>query len=67
MLAPLEPVGFPVTRTMLPLEDLDNAIQRGDFLGVLYVLVLGVTVLPWLLGCGITRVTRILRARRGRA
>ncbi|MEV6399056.1 hypothetical protein AB0M39_30460 [Streptomyces sp. NPDC051907] len=66
VLAPLEPVGFPVTQTMLPLDDLDDPVQRDDFLGVFYVLVLGTTVLPWLLGYGITRVRRTLRARRGR-
>ncbi|MFD9221747.1 hypothetical protein ACFWDI_17470 [Streptomyces sp. NPDC060064] len=66
VLVPLEPVGFPVTHTMLPLDALDDPIQRDDFLGVLYVLVLGTTALPWLLGYGITRVTRTLRARRGR-
>ncbi|MFD9727068.1 hypothetical protein [Streptomyces sp. NPDC059072] len=35
-----------------------------DFLGFLWVYIGAITVLPWLLGDGITRPARALRARR---
>ncbi|WP_240496411.1 hypothetical protein [Streptomyces torulosus] len=47
--------------------DWSNPVWRADFLGTFYVLVLGDTVVPWLLGYGITRGVRALRARRSRA
>lgn len=62
VLLPLEPAGFPV---ILQLRDPtpSDPIWRDDFLGTIYVCVLGVTVLPWLLGYGITRGTRARRSK----
>ncbi|MFF3427836.1 hypothetical protein [Streptomyces sp. NPDC002602] len=37
-----------------------------DFLGYLLVYIGGITVLPWLLGYGVTRLLRFVRARRVR-
>ncbi|MER6388146.1 hypothetical protein ABT236_06680 [Streptomyces sp. NPDC001523] len=37
-----------------------------DFLGYLLVYIGGITVLPWLLGYGVTRLLRFARARRAR-
>ncbi|WP_416983888.1 hypothetical protein [Streptomyces sp. T028] len=64
VLLPLEPVGVPLIALLLREPDLSDPVWRDDFLGTFYVLVLGDTVLPWVLGYGITRVTRALRARR---
>ncbi|WP_369033931.1 hypothetical protein [Streptomyces adonidis] len=67
VLLPLEPAGLPPLLFLLREPHPDDPVWRGDFLGTIGVCVLGVTVLPWLLGYGITRVTRALRARRSRA
>lgn len=58
---------FPLSRWDRPVR-VDGAVEPPahlyDFLWYLTVYVGGVTVLPWLLGYGITRLTRFLRARR---
>ncbi|MFB7368633.1 hypothetical protein ACFC0D_02105 [Streptomyces sp. NPDC056222] len=58
---------FPLSRWDRPVR-VDGAVeppeQLYEFLGYLAVYVGGITVLPWLLGYGITRLLRFVRARR---
>lgn len=58
---------FPLSRWKRPVR-VDGAVEAPehlyDFLGYLAVYVGGVTVLPWLLGYGSTRLLRFVRARR---
>ncbi|WP_369143043.1 hypothetical protein [Streptomyces sp. R44] len=62
VLLPLLPVGVSATALVLPW---DQPTRTEDLVGYLLVYVLGITVLPWVLGYGITRVVRAVRARRG--
>ncbi|MER5203180.1 hypothetical protein [Streptomyces sp. NPDC002825] len=55
------PVGVSATALVLPWE---QPTRTEDLVGYLLVYVLGITVLPWALGYGITRVVRAVRARR---
>ncbi|WP_407836602.1 hypothetical protein ACE1OC_09280 [Streptomyces sp. DSM 116496] len=75
VLVPLVPVltsasvmTFPLSRWDRP-RRVDGALeapeQLYDFLGYLAVYVGGITLLPWLLGYGITRLLRFVRSRRG--
>ncbi|MBX9422556.1 hypothetical protein [Streptomyces lateritius] len=66
VLLPLVPVVVSAIVIVMPLESWDRPGHRDDVLGYLVVYVLGITVLPWLLGYGITRAVRAVRARRGR-
>ena len=58
---------FPLSRWDRPVR-VDGAVEPpehlDDFLGYLAVYVGGITVLPWLLGYGITRLVRFVRAHR---
>lgn len=58
---------FPLSRWERPVR-VDGGVeppeQLYDFLGYLAVYVGGITVLPWLLGYGIARPRRFIRARR---
>lgn len=76
VLVPLTPVVissavmvFPLSRWDRP-RRVDGTLgppeQLHDFLGYLAVYVGGITVLPWLLGYGIGRLTRLVRAHRAR-
>ncbi|MFJ7065940.1 hypothetical protein [Streptomyces sp. NPDC101115] len=76
VLVPLYPVvssaiamTFPLSRWERPVR-VDGAVDLPphltDFLGYVAVYVGGITVLPWLLGYGITRLVRCVRARRRR-
>ncbi|MEU6236801.1 hypothetical protein [Kitasatospora sp. NPDC047058] len=67
VLLPALPVGVLAVDTVLPTDTWDEPTWWDHFLAFLAVYVGGITVLPWLLGYGITRVTRTLRARRNRA
>ncbi|MFF3771094.1 hypothetical protein [Streptomyces sp. NPDC002232] len=62
VLLPLVPVGVSATAMLLPRG---QSPRTDDLVGYLLVYVLGITVLPWLLGYGATRVVRAVRARRG--
>ncbi|MEV7521999.1 hypothetical protein [Streptomyces sp. NPDC091371] len=66
-LLPALPVGVLGTAMVLPLESVGRERWLEDFLGFLAVYVGGITLLPWLLGYGITRLIRAVRARRRRA
>ncbi|MFF5921131.1 hypothetical protein ACFY8C_22710 [Streptomyces flavochromogenes] len=66
VLLPLVPVAVSATVIILPMDSWDEPTHGEDVLGYVLVYVLGVTVLPWVLGYGITRVVRVVRARRGR-
>ncbi|MEV7374876.1 hypothetical protein AB0O51_28830 [Streptomyces sp. NPDC090301] len=66
VLLPLVPVAVSAVAIILPVDSWDDPRHGEDVLGYLLVYVLGITVLPWLLGYGITRVVRAVRARRGR-
>ncbi|MER5714177.1 hypothetical protein [Streptomyces sp. NPDC002132] len=61
------PMIFPLSRWERPVRvdgTLGPPAHLYDFLGYLAVYVGGITVLPWLLGYGGTRLLRFLRARR---
>ncbi|CAM5235451.1 hypothetical protein [Streptomyces tanashiensis] len=62
VLLPLVPVGVSATAVLQPWSE---PTRTDDLVGYLLVYVLGITVLPWVLGYGITRVVRAVRARRG--
>ncbi|MGA5196371.1 hypothetical protein [Streptomyces exfoliatus] len=64
VLLPLVPVVVSAGVVVLPLDDWSLAEEADDILGYLLVYVLGITVLPWLLGYGTTRAVRAVRARR---
>jgi hypothetical protein len=64
VLVPLEPVTAPCIAIVLPDW---NSATADDLLGYFYIFVLGITLAPWLLGYGTTRVTRAVRARRRHA
>ncbi|MBP2585153.1 hypothetical protein J3A78_005631 [Streptomyces sp. PvR006] len=66
VLLPLVPVAVSAVAIILPVDSWDDPRHGEDVLGYLLVYVLGITVLPWLLGYGTTRVVRAVRARRGR-
>ncbi|APE24288.1 MULTISPECIES: hypothetical protein [Streptomyces] len=66
VLSPLVPVGVSATAVLLPTDTWDETGHWDDVLGYFLVYVLGITVLPWLLGYGITRVVKGARARRER-
>ncbi|GGW10173.1 hypothetical protein GCM10010230_60900 [Streptomyces narbonensis] len=63
VLVPLLPVTVSAIAMVLPL---DQPKRTDDLVGYVLVYVLGITVLPWLLGWGITRVVRAVRAVRAR-
>ncbi|NUV60119.1 hypothetical protein [Streptomyces sp. CAI-85] len=74
VLVPLGPVAtsavvmvFPLSRWERP-RQVDGSLGTPqhvyDFLGYLGVYVGAITLLPWLLGFGVTRVVRFLRSRR---
>ncbi|WP_225802389.1 hypothetical protein [Streptomyces sp. NK15101] len=63
VLLPLEPVGASAAVIVLPWS---QPTRTDDLVGYLLVYVAGITVLPWVLGYGTTRVVRAVRARRGR-
>lgn len=63
MLVPLLPVTVGAIVVVMPLSQ-ENKID--DLIGFVLVYVLGITVLPWLLGWGITRVVRAVRVVRAR-
>ncbi|MFJ8113499.1 hypothetical protein [Streptomyces sp. NPDC096132] len=58
---PFEPVAALGVAAVLSRET-----GEGSLLGYLYVFVMGLTLLPWLLGYGITRVTRAVRTPQAR-
>ncbi|MFI8825621.1 hypothetical protein [Streptomyces sp. NPDC053431] len=74
VLVPLVPVVTSAVLTVFPLSKWERAVrvdgtegppeQLDEFLGYLAVYVGGITVLPWLLGYGITRLVRFVRSRR---
>ncbi|MFI0985929.1 hypothetical protein [Streptomyces exfoliatus] len=64
VLLPLVPVLVSAAVVVLPLDSWSLAEEAGDILAYLLVYVLGITVLPWLLGYGTTRAVRAVRARR---
>lgn len=63
----LEPAGLPVIVNLRDPNLFNNPVLMNYLLATVYVLVLGLTVLPWLLGYSVTPVTRALRARRRQA
>ncbi|MFE2557808.1 hypothetical protein ACFXGT_17640 [Streptomyces sp. NPDC059352] len=63
VLMPLLPVTVGAIVVVMPLSQ-EN--RTDDLIGYVLVYVLGITVLPWLLGWGITRVVRAVRAVRAR-
>ncbi|MFD0147336.1 MULTISPECIES: hypothetical protein [unclassified Streptomyces] len=66
VLVPAVPVGISGSVLISGLIRLKEETWREDLTGYLAVYVFGITVLPWLLGYGITRLSRALRARRHR-
>ncbi|WP_328942227.1 hypothetical protein OG259_11700 [Streptomyces sp. NBC_00250] len=66
VLLPLVPVAVSATVIVLPADRWDESTYGEDVLGYVLVYVLGITVLPWVLGYGITRGVRGVRARRER-
>ncbi|MFD7257026.1 hypothetical protein [Streptomyces sp. NPDC059874] len=64
-LLPVLPVGVAGTNAVLPLESVGRENWQEDFfVGFVGIYVGAITVLPWLLGYGITRLTRAVRGRR---
>ncbi|MFI6415832.1 hypothetical protein ACIBG6_00095 [Streptomyces sp. NPDC050842] len=63
VLLPLLPVTVSAIAMVMPLG---KSLRTDDLVGYLLVYVLGITVLPWLLGWGITRAVRAVRAARAR-
>ncbi|MFF5452604.1 hypothetical protein ACFY40_15375 [Streptomyces sp. NPDC012950] len=61
VLLPLVPVGVSAAVMILPL---DQEKRTEDLVGYAAVYIGGITVLPWLLGYGTTRLVRAVRARR---
>ncbi|MFD3535308.1 hypothetical protein [Streptomyces sp. NPDC058664] len=66
VLLPLVPVVASSIVVIMPLESWDRPGKVDDVVGHVLVYVLGLTVLPWLLGYGGTRAVRAVRARRTR-
>ncbi|MFE6714436.1 hypothetical protein [Streptomyces sp. NPDC057695] len=66
VLLPLVPVAVSATAVVLPVDSWDDPRHTEDVLGYALVYVLGLTVLPWTLGYGITRAVRGVRAGRER-
>lgn len=66
VLLPAVPVGVLGTVMISRLIRLKEETWQEDLTGFLVVYVLGITVTPWLLGYGVTRVVRVVRARRSR-
>ncbi|MFC9796575.1 hypothetical protein ACFVJI_28540 [Streptomyces sp. NPDC127584] len=66
VLLPLVPVAVSATAVVLPVDSWDDPRHTEDVLGYALVYVLGLTVLPWTLGYGITRAARGVRAGRER-
>ncbi|WP_435973717.1 hypothetical protein [Streptomyces sp. Qhu_M48] len=64
MLLPLVPVAVSATAMILPMGSWDEPGRGEDLLGYFLVYVMGITVLPWLLGYGITRAVGAVRAVR---
>ena len=64
---PAVPVGVLGTVQIAGLIRLKEETWLEDLLGFLGVYVVGITVLPWLIGYGATRVTHTVRSRRSRA
>ncbi|GHG32883.1 hypothetical protein GCM10018791_57400 [Streptomyces zaomyceticus] len=64
VLLPLVPVAVSAVAMTMPLESWDQSGHTEDLLGYVLVYVLGITVLPWVLGYGITRAVRAVRGRR---
>ncbi|MFJ3788468.1 hypothetical protein [Kitasatospora sp. NPDC090091] len=67
LLLPAVPVAVSATNAILPTDTWDEPTWLGDFLGYLGFYVGAITLLPWLLGYGITRARHTLRTRRSRA
>ncbi|MCX4983877.1 hypothetical protein [Streptomyces sp. NBC_00572] len=67
VLLPLVPVVVSATAILMPVITWEEVLHDDDFRGYFLVYVLGITVLPWLLGYGITRTVRGVRARSERA
>lgn len=67
VLLPLLPVAVSATLVTLPTDSWARPGHTRDVVHHLLGYVGGLTVLPWLLGHGIARLTRALRARRDRA
>ncbi|MFZ4302678.1 hypothetical protein ACOZE3_32810 [Streptomyces cinereoruber] len=63
VLLPLVPVGVSAAVMVLPL---DQEKRTEDLVGYATVYIGGITLLPWLLGYGTTRLVRAARARRER-
>ncbi|MGW6419395.1 hypothetical protein [Streptomyces sp. NPDC055055] len=63
VLLPLVPVGVSSVAMVLPL---DQPKRADDLVGYFLVYVMGITVLPWVLGWGTTRVVRAVRGARAR-
>lgn len=63
VLLPLVPVGVSFVALLLPWS---QPTRTDDFIGYLVLYVLGITVLPWVLGYGTTRVVRAVRGARAR-
>ncbi|MEU3483072.1 hypothetical protein ACI2LO_09045 [Streptomyces sp. NPDC033754] len=63
VLLPLLPVTVSAIAIVMPLG---QPTRTDDLVGYLLVYVLGITVLPWLLGWEITRAVRAVRAARAR-
>ncbi|UQX02281.1 hypothetical protein [Streptomyces sp. RerS4] len=62
VLVPLPPVGVSAVAMVLPIEGWDEPSRLNDVLGYAAVYIGGITVLPWLLGWGCTRLVRARRA-----
>ncbi|MFB6841972.1 hypothetical protein [Streptomyces sp. NPDC056361] len=63
VLLPLVPVGVSSVAMLMPWSE---PTRTDDLIGYLLVYVLGITVLPWVLGYGTTRVVRAVRGARAR-
>ncbi|MFE0654356.1 hypothetical protein ACFVZH_38060 [Streptomyces sp. NPDC059534] len=62
VLLPLVPVGVSSVAMLVPRGE---PTRTDDLVGYFLVYVLGITVLPWVLGYGTTRAVRAVRAMRG--
>lgn len=67
VLLPLLPVTVSAVLVFLPLDSWSRPGHTRDVVHYALVYIGALTVLPWPLGRGITRLTRTLRARRDRA
>ncbi|MFD5918198.1 hypothetical protein ACFVYP_25960 [Kitasatospora sp. NPDC058201] len=64
LLLPAVPVAVSATAMVLPTDTWNEPGRLDDLLGYLAVYVGALTVLPWLLGYGLTRLARAVRAGR---